>query len=77
MGKKKLGNTIIEEISRFNPPWLTTELIEIFKKMHGKIDKRNFVVALNACSKGSDLKYLMVIWKEQYENYLNANERKR
>jgi hypothetical protein len=24
VGKKNLGNDTIEEISRFNPPWLTT-----------------------------------------------------
>ena len=50
--KKNLGNELIDQISRFNPPWLTTELIDIFKNSNTKIDKRIYGVALKSCSKG-------------------------
>lgn len=65
VGKKNLGNELIDEISRFNPPWLTTELIEIFKNSNTKIDKRIYGIAMKSCSKGNDLHYLMQLWKEQ------------
>lgn len=55
-GKKSLGNALIDEISNFNPPWLTSELIKIFQACPTyKFDKRIYGLAMKACSKGKDL----------------------
>lgn len=51
-GSKNLGNELIDQISQFNPPWLTTKLIEIFKNSQIKIDKRIYGIAMKSCSKG-------------------------
>lgn len=59
LGKKKMGNELIEEISRFNPPWMTTELIRIFRESESSMDKRLYAIALKCCTKGTDLKFLM------------------
>ena len=74
LGKNKLGNELVDEVSGFNPPWMTTELIHIFKTAKNKLDKRIYAIALKGCAKGSDLEYLMAQWKQGGDKTDNKNK---
>ena len=65
---EKLGKEIIEEMKRFEPPWLTTQIIKILQNNSTIVKDEIFGIALESCVKGEDLEYLMKLWREREKN---------
>jgi hypothetical protein len=56
--KTKLANEIVEEVVRFEPPWISTELIKICKE-NPHCDEQFITIAFNYCARGEDLEYIL------------------
>ena len=62
--KDKMANSIMNEVARYEPPWLSTELVRIIR--HTRTCDEQFIrIAFRHCARAEDLKYLLDLHESQ------------
>ncbi len=60
--RHKLGSDTIEEVIKYEPPWISTELVNILKE-NSNIESSFIAIAFNYCARGEDLELILDLYE--------------